>query len=244
MFMSRGLIMSMEEFKQVYRFFDRDGGGIDYGEFCWVYYNRRVIAAGTSDWADASGQVQAKKKAPRKISLSDARYEHEFRKLQREQAEVRAKATRVKNLNDAQKAKGLQQEALAKKKAQVSGGSPLPPSKSPSRSPKKAAFIPGGIYKSTLGSPEREPYWMDPYLNIEPIVPPFAKRKASWQSKNTPVEIDLEVETTVAPVQATPPPPPPQGESIAQPEGEAELELTEHDSEATLSEGDLTVEDF
>lgn len=35
--------LSAEDRAVVFSVFDRDGGGIEYGEFCWAFYNRRMI---------------------------------------------------------------------------------------------------------------------------------------------------------------------------------------------------------
>ena len=39
------LPLAADELNAVFQFFDRDGGGCDFGEFAYAFYNRRTMAA-------------------------------------------------------------------------------------------------------------------------------------------------------------------------------------------------------
>jgi len=43
-----GVSLEQREFNAVWRFFDRDGGGVQYQEFVWDFYNRRALVAGSA----------------------------------------------------------------------------------------------------------------------------------------------------------------------------------------------------
>jgi len=186
LFTKKGLMLTQHEFQSVYKYFDRDGGGIDYGEFCWVYYNRRVISEGTADWADASGAVQAKKKRVTKVMKPDARHQYMLSHKQREQSEIRDKRERIQSSNASFMTK---QHAKANE---------VP--KPADNRQHKPGWFPGGIYRSPLRDSVNDGIIRDAFdtetVTVEPIAPSPKKghrRKNSWGDTKTPIEISEEL---------------------------------------------------
>eukprot|EP00656_Telonema_subtile_P013673 TRINITY_DN16945_c0_g1_i1.p1 TRINITY_DN16945_c0_g1~~TRINITY_DN16945_c0_g1_i1.p1 ORF type:complete len:569 (-),score=128.44 TRINITY_DN16945_c0_g1_i1:232-1938(-) len=89
-----GVVLSEQEFEILYATLDRDGGGIEYGEFCWCFYNRRVLASGNAPWCDPSGagQVVAKQQKPR---LGDAGFRYYLEQDMRKLVQHQKKAERI-----------------------------------------------------------------------------------------------------------------------------------------------------
>lgn len=51
-----GIRLAPHELEVLFSFFDRDGAGVESGEFSWVFYNRRMLEKGSASWA---GQARA-----------------------------------------------------------------------------------------------------------------------------------------------------------------------------------------
>ena len=52
-----GIKLAAHELEVVFSFFDRDGSGVEYGEFSWVFYNRRMLEKGGAAWAGSAGRT-------------------------------------------------------------------------------------------------------------------------------------------------------------------------------------------
>ena len=49
-----GVDLTQEELESVFAFFDRDGGGIEFGELQWAFFNKELLGKGGSLWAGAA----------------------------------------------------------------------------------------------------------------------------------------------------------------------------------------------
>eukprot|EP00658_Telonema_sp_P-2_P054780 TRINITY_DN43571_c0_g1_i3.p1 TRINITY_DN43571_c0_g1~~TRINITY_DN43571_c0_g1_i3.p1 ORF type:complete len:682 (+),score=161.32 TRINITY_DN43571_c0_g1_i3:137-2182(+) len=130
-----GACLTRVEFETVYSFFDRDGGGIEYGEFCWCFYNRRVLASGNAAWVDASGSGDIVHKAE-KPRVGDARFRYWYEKDMHELAAERRKAERIER--DRHELRLQTQHQLAQMRYERSLAAP-----DPGKQPDKA-WVPGG----------------------------------------------------------------------------------------------------
>jgi len=133
---SIGVELSNEEYEVVYYFFDRDGGGVDYGEFSWVFYNRRLVES-------ALGQTKEIRRG-----TGDAKYQHWLEKEVHQQAEDREEADRL-----ARQANHFRTIVAKEKAARINN--PPQASVSPQQKP---GFVTGGVFRSPLENPRREPY--------------------------------------------------------------------------------------